>query len=57
MGKGFSTPPEIVKEIIDIGYYKATSSSSSLVLLGILAGAFIAFASQGSNVTIHTIES
>ncbi len=57
MGKRFFSPPEIAKEFVELGYKKATTSSPLLVLLGILAGAFIAFASQGSNVAIHTIES
>lgn len=57
MGKRFSTPPEIVKEFVELGHKKATTPTPSLILLGILAGAFIALASQGSNVAIHTIES
>jgi len=57
MEKRFSTPPEIAKEFVELGYKKATTPTPSLLLLGIIAGAYIAFACQGSNVAIHTIES
>jgi formate/nitrite transporter len=51
------SPAEISERFIETGCKKASQSSLRHFLLGILAGAFIAFASQGSNVAIHTIES
>lgn len=57
MKEMFLSPPEITKGFVEVGYKKTTSSTLRLLLLGILAGAFIAFASEGSNVAIHTIES
>jgi formate/nitrite transporter FocA (FNT family) len=57
MKKLYLTPSEIAEKFIEIGIKKTSQSSWKLLLLGILAGAFIAFASQGSNVAIHTIES
>jgi formate/nitrite transporter len=55
--KMFLTPAEITESIIGVGQKKAGLSVMQQVVLGILAGAFIAFASQGSNVAIHTVES
>jgi len=42
-------PAEILDATINIGVGKANSSVSKLIMLGILAGAFIAFAAAGSN--------
>jgi formate/nitrite transporter len=53
----FLTPAEITENFIGVGQKKASLSVIQQITLGILAGAFIAFASQGSNVAIHTIES
>lgn len=53
----FLAPQEIAKNYVQVGYKKANLSVPSMLLLGILAGAFIAFASAGSNQAIHTIES
>ncbi|KPU43378.1 putative formate transporter 1 [Oxobacter pfennigii] len=53
----FYTPQEITKNYVESGHKRATLSSKKLILLGILAGAFIAFAAEGSNQAIHTIES
>lgn len=50
-------PSEITERFVEIGCKKANSPVSKLLLLGILAGAFIAFAAEGSNTAIHTIES
>lgn len=50
-------PAEITGEFVEIGTKKADSPAYKLLLLGILAGAFIAFASEGSNTAIHTIKS
>lgn len=51
------SPSETTERFVEIGYKKANSSVFKLLMLGILAGAFIAFASEGSNVAIHTITS
>ena len=57
MEKAFLTPAEIASDFIEIGAKKTKAKAHNLIILGILAGAFIAFASQGSNYAIHTIES
>ena len=57
MEKGFLTPQEITESYSKIGVQKVNSSVLKLFVLGMLAGAFIAFASEGSNTAIHTIES
>lgn len=51
------SPAETTEKFVEIGHKKANSSVFKLLMLGILAGAFIAFASEGSNVAIHTITS
>jgi len=48
---------ETTKNYIESGSRKSSYSVFRLLLLGILGGAFIAFASEGSNVAIHTISS
>jgi formate/nitrite transporter len=50
-------PKEIAEKFVETGCKKANLPSYKLLLLGILAGAFIAFAAEGSNVAIHTISS
>lgn len=57
MGKSFLSPREITENYVAIGTNKTFLKTYQLFILGILAGAFIAFASEGSNVAIHTIES
>lgn len=51
------TPAEIVNRVVEAGCKKAGLTAWQQLLLGALAGAFIAFASEGSNMAIHTIES
>jgi len=51
------SPPEIASEFVEMGVKKTGNKAQNLIILSILAGAFIAFASQGSNYAIHTIES
>ncbi|MCR4434777.1 MAG: formate/nitrite transporter family protein [Clostridiales bacterium] len=51
----FFTPVEIAENFIDTGCKKAGLAVYKQFLLAILAGAFIAFAAEGSNVAIHTI--
>ena len=55
--KLYWSPAEIAEYVVDVGQKKAGLSPSRQLLLGLLAGAFIAFASEGSNQAIHTIES
>lgn len=57
MDKIHLNPPEIAHRFIEIGCKKASLSIYKLLLLGIIAGAFIAFAAEGSNAAIHTITS
>ena len=57
MEKPSLSPFEITEKFVEIGFEKTNSSIRKMLLLGILAGAFIAFASEGSNTAIHTIAS
>ena len=57
MQDNYFSPPEITKNYCDIGKYKAELTVTKQFLLGIMAGVFIALASQGSNQAIHTISS
>ncbi len=47
--KGYLTPAEISAVTVEVGVKKATTPYLNQFLLGILAGAFIAFAAEGSN--------
>jgi len=55
--KAFSTPEEITESYTGIGQKKATRPMLKQLILGILSGAFVAIAAQGSNVAIHSITS
>jgi formate/nitrite transporter len=57
MQKEYLSPAEITESFIETGRKKASLSVIEQLVLGLLAGAFIAFASEGSNTAIHTIES
>lgn len=57
MEKLHLNPPEITERFVEVGCKKAGLPVYKLLLLGILAGAFIAFAAEGSNTAIHTISS
>ena len=57
MDKLHLNPPEIAQRFVEVGIKKSQLPIYKLLLLGILGGAFIAFASEGSNAAIHTIES
>lgn len=48
-------PDQIAEQTVENGYKKANTRVSRLFVLGILAGAFIAFASEGSNAAIYNI--
>ncbi|MDR1776197.1 MAG: formate/nitrite transporter family protein [Desulfovibrio sp.] len=51
----FKTPREICLFVSELGIKKASSSSPVLVALGVLAGAFIAFAAEGSNMAAFNL--
>ena len=51
----FLTPPEIADFTINVGVKKANLSFIQQLVLGILAGAFIAFGAQASTMATHTI--
>jgi formate/nitrite transporter len=57
MDSPYRNPTEITKFFIESGLNKDRQSIFRLILLGILGGAFIAFASEGSNTAIHTVAS
>jgi formate transporter len=47
--QNFLTPPEITEATIQTGIKKSKMTILNMIILGILAGAFIAFATEGSN--------
>lgn len=51
----FLAPAEIAEFTIGVGVKKSTLSIPKMLLLGFLAGAFIALAGQGSNIAVHNI--
>ena len=51
----FSAPAEIADFTVNIGVKKAGLSAVNQFILGILAGAFIAFGAQAANIATHTI--
>ena len=57
MENSFLSPGEIAESLIETGCKKANLPAVRQFVLGILGGAFIAFASEGSNAAIHTIAS
>ena len=57
MEKSFLSPAEIAESFIETGRKKANLPAIRQFILGILGGAFIAFAAEGSNTAIHTISS
>ena len=56
LDKAFHTPEEITEDYLEIGHKKAARPFHKQILLGILAGSFVAMASQGSHMAIHAIE-
>lgn len=54
-GKNFLTPSEIADTTIEVGVKKSKLSVVQMLLLGILAGAFIAFAGEGSNMAAFNL--
>lgn len=57
MERAFLTPAEIAESYIETGHKKANLSALKMFILGIVAGAFIAFAAAGANTAVHTIDS
>ena len=53
--KNYLSPAEIAEYSEESGVKKANTSAVNLFVLGILAGAFIAFASEGSNMAAFTL--
>jgi len=47
--QNYLTPPEITEATIQTGIKKSKMAIVNMIILGILAGAFIAFAAEGSN--------
>jgi len=54
--KAFHSPEEITQDYLEIGSKKAARPVHKQILLGILAGAFVGLASQGSHMAVHAIE-
>ncbi|SKB30827.1 formate/nitrite transporter [Acetoanaerobium noterae] len=55
MEKAYLTPKEIVTATIETGIKKVKTKPLNQFILGILAGAFIAFASEGSNMAAFNL--
>ena len=55
--KNYNNPYEIGEALVEIGTAKTKHTFFKMLILAILAGAFIAFAAEGSNAAVHTIES
>ena len=55
MDNKFLTTQEIADFTVNAGVKKATLTTANQFILGILAGAFIAFGAQASNMATHTI--
>ncbi|MHB8072996.1 formate/nitrite transporter family protein [Desulfosporosinus fructosivorans] len=53
--KGFLTPAEIANATVMTGIKKVEMKSLNIIMLGILAGAFIAFAAEGSNMAAFNL--
>ncbi|HOX48479.1 MAG TPA: formate/nitrite transporter family protein [Spirochaetales bacterium] len=53
--KAFLSPPEIAAAFVESGARKAGLGAGKLLLLGLLAGAFIAFASEGSSMAAFNL--
>jgi formate transporter len=55
MHKNYLLPAEISQEVIGVGEKKASMTILNLFVLGILGGAFIAFAAEASNMAVHKL--
>lgn len=54
-GKNYLAPAEIAEATVNAGITKSKLSIVKMIVLGILAGAFIAFASEGSNMAAFNL--
>jgi formate/nitrite transporter len=57
MSERYRPPAKIAESFIETSRQKAQMSPFRQLLFGVLAGAYIALAAQGSNMAIHTIQS
>lgn len=55
MGNNFNSSEEVIRANISTGVVKAERPLGQMILLGIMAGAFIAFGGAASNVAVHGI--
>lgn len=55
MSTNYLTPPEITEATIETAIKKSKRPTINMLLLGILAGAFIAFAAEGSNMAAFNL--
>lgn len=55
MNEHMNTPAEVIESNINAGVVKANLPLGRMILLGIMAGAFIAIGGSSSNVAVHTI--
>jgi len=53
--KAFLSPPEIAEETVKNGIKKSELTVIKMLMLGFLAGAFIAFAAEGSNMAAYNL--
>jgi formate/nitrite transporter len=53
--QNYLTPQEIAEATVQTGVKKSQMSISNMLLLGVLAGAFIAFAAEGSNMAAFNL--
>lgn len=56
MDKRMLSPKEIAQAMVEVGYKKATNTSLSLFILGILAGMYIAFGSVGFTTVLTKVQ-
>ena len=57
MQSNFLSPAEVAELVVGVGQRKAEMSVTNQLILGVMAGAFIAFGAAGSCVAVHTVES
>lgn len=55
MNEHMNTPAEVIETNINAGVVKANLPLGKMILLGIMAGAFIAIGGSSSNVAVHSI--
>jgi formate/nitrite transporter len=53
----YCPPKEIVQNAVSVGMHKVRLSIQHMLVLGLLAGAYIAFAAEGSTMAMHDIPS